>query len=57
MLMLQSALPCCCFGTAGPDKGTQLVLQGGTNVPFSPQYEYMEHVTLGKSTKKKSNLF
>ena len=45
MLMLQSALPCCCFGVAC-HPGTELVLMGGTNVPFSPQFEYMQHVTL-----------
>ena len=42
MLMLQSALPCCCFGAPS----TQLVLKGGTNVPFAPQLEYMQEVTL-----------
>jgi RNA 3'-terminal phosphate cyclase (ATP) len=46
MLMLQSALPCCCFGAARPGAETELVLMGGTNVPFSPQFEYMQHVTL-----------
>jgi len=49
MLMLQSALPCCCFKSPGDERenaSTQIVLKGGTNVPFAPQYEYMEHVTL-----------
>ena len=47
MLMLQSALPCCCFAApGGAPARTQLVLKGGTNVPFAPQLEYMEHVTL-----------
>ena len=53
MLMLQSALPCCCFSAQGTNGDvasrttpTTLVLKGGTNVPFAPQYEYMEHVTL-----------
>ena len=48
MLMLQSALPCCCFGEPGAEGGasTQLVLKGGTNVPFAPQLEYMQEVTL-----------
>ncbi len=49
MLMLQSALPCCCFRSPGDEResaSTQIVLKGGTNVPFAPQYEYMEQVTL-----------
>ena len=45
MLMLQSALPCCCVTGAGGGL-TQLSLRGGTNVPFSPQLEYMQHITL-----------
>ena len=30
----------------GGRQSTQLVLRGGTNVPFSPQYEYIEHVLM-----------
>jgi len=41
-LLLQSLLPC--IAMAGGE--SRLALRGGTNVPFSPPVEYMEHVLL-----------
>lgn len=41
-LVAQTVLPIMLFG----DKPCQAVLRGGTHVPFSPVYEYMERVLL-----------
>eukprot|EP00288_Rhodomonas_lens_P009648 CAMPEP_0177744134 /NCGR_PEP_ID=MMETSP0484_2-20121128/29571_1 /TAXON_ID=354590 /ORGANISM="Rhodomonas lens, Strain RHODO" /LENGTH=381 /DNA_ID=CAMNT_0019258591 /DNA_START=24 /DNA_END=1169 /DNA_ORIENTATION=+ len=49
MLLLQSSLPCCAlqpFHTHPLPPLTKLALQGGTNVPFSPQVDYTQHIAL-----------
>jgi len=46
-LLLQSSLPVCSFPSSMPAHSkTKLTLKGGTNVPFSPQFEYVQHVLL-----------